>query len=289
MRNHFNNCRLPHTTLKALIFHSRFKIRSTRSIPLVTPYQNSRRLFIQTDTTPNADVRLSSLMWWSRMMCSPHQALKFNPHHPVLPPGVSSSSLEYLSPRSTIAGPNTSPLAARLLSIDGITSVLYGPDFITVTKAAEANWAHLKPEVFSLISEAFTSGEEIVHFTKSYLSSYHKDETPDRLADSDNDSEVVALIKELLDTRIRPAIQDDGGDIEFRGFKNGKVLLKLRGACRTCDSSTVTLQNGIETMLKHYVRFTHKRKVSIHTNESSIRLMKSKVLFKYSMQKRRRQ
>lgn len=196
---------------------------------------------------------------------------------------MSSSSLEFLSPRSTIAGPNTSPLAARLLGIDGITSVFYGPDFITVTKAAEANWAHLKPEVFSLISEAFASGEEIVHITKSYPSSYHDDETPDRPADSNNDSEVVALIKEMLDTRIRPAIQDDGGDIEFRGFKNGKVLLKLRGACRTCDSSTVTLRNGIETMLKHYVRFTHTRRFPMHTDESSIRSTKSKVLFRYSM------
>lgn len=142
------------------------------------------------------------------------------------------------------------------MSIDGITSVFYGPDFITVTKAGDATWAHLKPEVFSLISEAFTSGEEIVHITESHLSNYHNDETSDKLADSNNDSEVIGLIKELLDTRIRPAIQDDGGDIEFRGFKDGKVLLKLRGACRTCDSSTVTLRNGIETMLKHYVRLT---------------------------------
>ena len=75
----------------------------------------------------------------------------------------------------------------------------------------------------------------------------------DSLASNENDSEVVGMIKELLETRIRPAIQDDGGDIEFRGFENGNVLLKLRGACRTCDSSTVTLKNGIESMLMHYV------------------------------------
>ena len=173
----------------------------------------------------------------------------------MLPPGLSSSSLEYLSPRSTIVGSNTSPLAGRLLSIDGITSVFYGPDFITVTKAADISWAHLKPEVFSLISEAFTSGEEIVHITESQSSNNLNHETTGKLADSDNDSEVINLIQELLDTRIRPAIQDDGGDIEFRGFEDGMVLLKLRGACRTCDSSTVTLRNGIETMLKHYVRF----------------------------------
>lgn len=172
---------------------------------------------------------------------------------------MASPSLEYLSPRSTIAGPNPSPLAGRLLSIDGITSVFYGRDFITVTKAADANWSHLKPEVFSLISEAFTSGEEIVHITEGLSSATPDNESLDTLAYSDNDSEVVGLIRELLDTRIRPAIQDDGGDIEFRGFKDGNVLLKLRGACRTCDSSTVTLRNGIETMLKHYVRFTDIR------------------------------
>lgn len=262
MRNQICNSKLPLLASRALIFHSRSEIRLTRSIPWPPPYKNLRGLFIQTDTTPNADVRISkSLSLWRTQGLS-FKALKFNPHHPVLPPGL-SSSLEYLSPRSTITGPNTSPLAGRLLSIDGIASVLYGPDFITVTKAADANWSHLKPEVFSLISEAFTSGEEIVHIaqshsSKSHSSKSHDDDIPDILADSNNDSEVVALIKELLDTRIRPAIQDDGGDIEFRGFKDGKVLLKLRGACRTCDSSTVTLRNGIETMLKHYVRFTDK-------------------------------
>lgn len=176
-------------------------------------------------------------------------------HHPILPQGVAYHSLEYLSPRSTIAGPNPSPLAGRLLSIDGITSVFYGPDFITVTKADETCWSYLKPQVFSLISETVTSGENIVHISEDESSTPYDDGSTDSLAHSDDDSEVIGLIKELLDTRIRPAIQDDGGDIEFRGFKEGKVLLKLRGACRTCDSSTVTLRNGIETMLKHYVRF----------------------------------
>ncbi len=176
----------------------------------------------------------------------------------MLPQDLSSTSLEYLSPRSTIAGPNPSPLAGRLLSMDGITSVFYGPDFITVTKAPDAHWAHLKPQVYSLISEAFNSSEAIVHITKRHSSASHNDESPSSVAYSESDSEVVGLIQELLDTRIRPAIQDDGGDIEFKGFKDGKVHLKLRGACRTCDSSTITLRNGIETMLKHYVRFINK-------------------------------
>lgn len=132
--------------------------------------------------------------------------------------------------------------------------MFYGSDFITVTKAADINWAHVKPEVFSLITEAVTSGEPIVNTIEDRSSETgQKGLSQDTLAYNQDDSEVIILIKELLETRIRPAIQEDGGDIEFRGFENGNVLLKLRGACRTCDSSTVTLKNGIESMLMHYV------------------------------------
>lgn len=122
-----------------------------------------------------------------------------------------------------------------------------------MTKAADANWAHIKPEVFSLITEAVTSGEQIVSTVEKSAAGDGQDGGEDTLSANDEDSEVVAMIKELLETRIRPAIQEDGGDIEFRGFEDGMVLLKLRGACRTCDSSTVTLKNGIESMLMHYV------------------------------------
>ena len=196
----------------------------------------SRSIFIQTENTPNPD------------------ALKFLPNHPILPPGLSSPFLEYLNPRSTLAPPHPSPLAAQLMNIDGITSVFYGADFITVTKSADANWAHVKPEVFSLITEAVTSGAQIVNITENISGqSGQEGGEEDSLSYNENDSEVVGMIKELLETRIRPAIQEDGGDIEFRGFEGGQVLLKLRGACRTCDSSTVTLKNGIEGMLMHYV------------------------------------
>lgn len=138
--------------------------------------------------------------------------------------------------------------------MDGVSSVFYGADFITVTKAADSNWAHIKPEVFSLITEAVTSGEQMVNLVER-TSAENGQETgeEDTLMARDNDSEVVSMIKELLETRIRPAIQEDGGDIEYRGFEDGMVMLKLRGACRTCDSSTVTLKNGIENMLMHYV------------------------------------
>lgn len=153
-----------------------------------------------------------------------------------------------------MAPPNPSPLAARLLNIDGITSVFYGSDFITITKAPDANWAHVKPEVFCLITEAVTSGEQIVNSVESKSTEAGQEGGElDTLGYNENDSDVVGMIKELLETRIRPAIQEDGGDIEFKGFEDGYVLLKLRGACRTCDSSTVTLKNGIENMLIHYV------------------------------------
>ena len=140
------------------------------------------------------------------------------------------------------------------MNIDGIISVFYGFDFITVTKASDVNWAHVKPEVFSLITEAVTSGEEIVNTVANRESeSGQEGSEQNTLGEEAGDSEAVGMIKELLETRIRPAIQEDGGDIDYRGFENGQVLLKLRGACRTCDSSTVTLKNGIENMLMHYV------------------------------------
>ncbi|KAK1996147.1 HIRA-interacting protein 5 [Colletotrichum falcatum] len=216
---------------------------AARRSPFARREGGIRTIFIQTEQTPNAD------------------AIKFLPNHRILPENISTPFIEYLNPRSTIAPPYPSPLAAQLMKIDGVTSVFYGADFITVSKAADANWAHIRPEVFALITEAVTSGQPIVNVSEkkeggvagvSGEEQQHGEE--DSLAYDENDSEVVGMIKELLETRIRPAIQEDGGDIEFRGFTDeGIVMLKLRGACRTCDSSTVTLKNGIEGMLMHYI------------------------------------
>ncbi|CAF9906921.1 MAG: hypothetical protein ALECFALPRED_002754 [Alectoria fallacina] len=226
-------------TISTTLTASRPRIDSSKLKPKFQSHALAgavRTIFIQTENTPNAD------------------ALKFLPNHTILPKGLSSSFLEYLSPRSTLAPPHPSPLAARLLNVDGITSIFYGPDFITVTKASDAIWAHVKPEVFSLLTEAVTSGEQIVNTVENMSAEAGQEGgEQDTLGYDQNDSEVVGMIKELLETRIRPAIQEDGGDIEFRGFENGNVLLKLRGACRTCDSSTVTLKNGIESMLMHYI------------------------------------
>lgn len=225
-------------TLPALAAGSRPSL--TRPSPLgvlpTTPL-GRRTIFIQTEGTPNAD------------------ALKFLPNHRILPEGLSTPFIEYLNPRSTIAPPYPSPLAAQLMNIDGVKSIFYGADFITVTKDGDAHWAHIRPEVFALITEAVTGGQTIVNVAEKKTGDDGAEggSEVDSLAYDENDSEVVGMIKELLETRIRPAIQEDGGDIEFRGFEDGNVSLKLRGACRTCDSSTVTLKNGIEGMLMHYV------------------------------------
>lgn len=117
---------------------------------------------------------------------------------------------------------------------------MFSPDFLTVEKDEDAQWAHIKPEVFSVTMEHLLSG-------KSTLDAGEGEEGAQDTKVREGDSETVQMIKELLETRIRPAIMEDGGDIEYRGFsEEGEVLLKLRGACRTCDSSVVTLKNGIE-------------------------------------------
>ncbi|KAK4233241.1 scaffold protein Nfu/NifU N terminal-domain-containing protein [Achaetomium macrosporum] len=248
----FTTClRLPQTTVRQI--HSgpgrlpssasglRPRLQPAQRPWTLVPKTSRRSIFIQTESTPNPD------------------ALKFLPNHRILPEGITSPFIEYLSPRSTISPPYPSPLAAQLMNIDGVTSVFYGADFITVTKAADANWAHIRPEVFALITEAITSGQTIVNVVERKEGAGAAGEGQegeaerDSLSYDENDSEVVGMIKELLETRVRPAIQEDGGDIEFRGFEDGYVKLKLRGACRTCDSSTVTLRNGIEGMLMHYI------------------------------------
>jgi NFU1 iron-sulfur cluster scaffold homolog, mitochondrial len=185
-------------------------------------------MFIQTETTPNED------------------SLKFIPGVPVMETG----SAEFLDTRTALA----SPLALRLFGIEGVKAVFYGPDFITVSKDGENPWAVLKPEVYSILMEHFSassSGSSQPLF-RSEEDKANAGPTDTRILDTDSDT--VAMIKELLDTRVRPAIMEDGGDIEYRGFtEDGIVRIKLKGSCRGCDSSTVTLKSGIERMLMHYI------------------------------------
>ncbi|KAI8146808.1 hypothetical protein BJV82DRAFT_509679 [Fennellomyces sp. T-0311] len=138
-----------------------------------------------------------------------------------------------------------SPLAKQLFQIDGIAGVFFGPDFITISKDPVSEWQLMKPDIYAAIMDHFSSGQPIV-FDADDLAASDTAILPD-------DSEEVQMIKELLDTRIRPAIQEDGGDIEYCGFENGIVKLKLKGSCRGCDSSVITLKNGIENMLMHYI------------------------------------
>ncbi|GMP34334.1 hypothetical protein CsSME_00007243 [Camellia sinensis var. sinensis] len=140
-----------------------------------------------------------------------------------------------------------SPLAKALYGIDGITQVFFGSDFITVTKSEDASWDILKPEIFAAIMDFYSSGKPLFLDANSAASM--------DTAISEDDSEIVAMIKELLETRIRPAVQDDGGDIEYWGFDpdTGIVKLRMQGACSGCPSSSVTLKSGIENMLMHFV------------------------------------
>lgn len=182
-------------------------------------------MFIQTESTPNED------------------SLKFIPGVPVMSEGTA----EFLDTRSALA----SPLALRVMGVDGVTGLFYGPDFVTVSKDSEVPWSTLKPEIYSILMEVFSSGQPLFRSEEDRVNA-----GPQDMRILDTDSETVAMIKELLETRVRPAIMEDGGDIEYRGFDDagdGIVKVKLKGSCRGCSSSTVTLKAGIERMMMHYI------------------------------------
>ena len=165
------------------------------------------------------------------------------------------SSVNFSNAREALE--RKSPLATRLFQIDGVTGVFFGRDFVTVTKSDEHDWEVLKAEVFAKIMDFYASGEDAVRLSSSESSGNDDEEededNPNRILETD--SETVAMIKELLETRIKPAVAEDGGDIAFKKFdeEEGVVYVQLRGACDGCPSSTVTLKSGIENMLMHYV------------------------------------
>jgi Fe-S cluster biogenesis protein NfuA len=180
-------------------------------------------MFIQTETTPNP------------------ATLKFLPGREVMPEGTADFA-------DASAGSH-SPLAMALFAIPGVQRVFFGADFVTVTKAhGDADWKHLKPAILGAIMEHFTRGVPLFDSegaTEARTEQVYEGET----------AEIVAQIKELLDTRVRPAVAGDGGDITFEGFDvgSGTVFLHLKGSCSGCPSSTLTLKNGIENMLRHYI------------------------------------
>jgi Fe-S cluster biogenesis protein NfuA len=174
-------------------------------------------MFIQTEVTPNP------------------ATLKFIPGQSVLPDGTADFRAK------SEAG--ASPLASRLFDIDGVTGVFLGSDFISVTKGP-AEWQHLKPMILGAIMEHYQSGAVALSAGGA---------NDDKAGSFDPaDSETVKMIKELLETRVRPAVAQDGGDITFSGFKDGIVYLHMRGACAGCPSSTATLRHGIENLLRHF-------------------------------------
>jgi Fe-S cluster biogenesis protein NfuA len=174
-------------------------------------------MFIQTEQTPNP------------------QTLKFLPGREVMAEGTADFRDEAAAERS--------PLAQRLFQVEGVLGVFLGSDFISVTKPEDKEWYLLKPAILGIIMEHFTAGRPVILEEKSEAESVPAEE----------DSEVVSQIKELLDTRVRPAVAQDGGDIIFRGFEEGVVMLTMQGACQGCPSSTATLKMGIENMLRHYI------------------------------------
>ncbi|KAB2846648.1 MAG: NifU family protein [Hyphomicrobiaceae bacterium] len=176
-------------------------------------------MFIQTEATPNP------------------ATLKFLPGRNVL----GSGAVDYRSPGEAKA----SPLALRLFEIDGVKGVFLGSDFISVTKDA-SEWQHIRPAILGAIMEHYLSGSPVVDGGAA-------SEPADAGEFFDaGDAETVKTIKELLETRVRPAVANDGGDIVFRGFKDGIVFLHMRGACSGCPSSTATLRHGIENLLRHF-------------------------------------
>ncbi|WP_298281679.1 NifU family protein [Acidocella sp.] len=174
-------------------------------------------MFIETESTPNP------------------ATLKFLPGRAIL----GDKTADFADADAALI----SPLAEALFGLDGVERVFLGGDFVTVTKGRDTEWSALKPQVLALLMDHLVSNRPILR-EDVVLAAEDVDPA---------DAEIVAQIKELLDTRIRPAVAGDGGDIIFRGFRDGVVSLKMQGACAGCPSSTATLKHGIENMLKHYI------------------------------------
>jgi len=180
-------------------------------------------MFIQTETTPNP------------------ATLKFLPGLVVLAEGTRNFAAKEEA--------SASPLAERLFDVEGVDGVFLGNDFITITKIEDREWFLMKPSILGIIMEHFTAGRPVLaEDAASDASGGQSGHASDQ-----DDNEIVVQIKELLDTRVRPAVAMDGGDIVFHSFDDGVVYLAMQGACAGCPSSTMTLKHGIENMLRHYV------------------------------------
>ena len=168
--------------------------------------------------------------------------LKFLPGRTVTEQGTR----DFASPEEAGA----SPLAAALFGLGDVTGVFFGRDFVSVTAAPGVEWHALKPDVLAILLDHFTAQMPLF---RGGSADFAVPPAEEEIADDPADAEIVAQIKDLIDTRVRPAVANDGGDIIYRGFDKGKVYLKMQGACSGCPSSTATLKNGIEQLLRYYV------------------------------------
>ncbi len=182
-------------------------------------------MLIETETTPNP------------------ATLKFLPGRAVMEAGTR----DFATPEEAEA----SPLAEQLFNLGDVTGVFFGSDFISVTAAPGVEWSQLKPDVLGLLLDHFSAAMPL--FRPGNAGGISVPSAEESFAENPEDADIVAQIKELIDTRVRPAVANDGGDIIYRGFDQGKVFLKMQGACAGCPSSTATLKNGIEQLLKYYV------------------------------------
>jgi Fe-S cluster biogenesis protein NfuA len=180
-------------------------------------------MLIETESTPNP------------------ATLKFLPHRTVMEVGTR----DFATPEEAEA----SPLAQAIFDLGDVTGVFFGRDFVSVTAAPGVDWAQLKPDVLSILLDHYSAQMPLFRSASAGF------EVPPENSHSDDpeDADIVAQIKELIETRVRPAVANDGGDIVYRGFDKGKVYLQLQGACAGCPSSSATLKNGIEQLLRHYV------------------------------------
>ncbi len=184
-------------------------------------------MFIETETTPNPS------------------SLKFLPGRSVM----QSGTREFTSPEAAEA----SPLAQAIFDTGEVVNVFYGWDFVTVTAAPGSDWGALKPQVVAILLDHFVSEAPLFAGGSADGISVPAEDAAMAVEDKAEDAETIAAINELLESRVRPAVAGDGGDIAYRGFEDGVVYLSLQGACAGCPSSTATLKHGIESLLKHYV------------------------------------
>jgi len=184
-------------------------------------------MFIETETTPNP------------------ATLKFLPGQPVMPSGTR----DFATPEDAEA----SPLAQALFDTGEVTGVFFGREFVSVTAAPGVDWSMLKPQVVSVLLDHFVSQAPLFAGSDASGFAVPAEDEGEAIGDDPADAEIVEQIKELIETRVRPAVAGDGGDIRYRGFRDGVVYLTMQGACSGCPSSSATLKHGIEGLLKHYV------------------------------------